>query len=113
MDIAPYIEILKTTFIPYIKDIHGFHFYFNNPLFWVFVMVLYLILEIGRSWSPGKAFFFCVSIAIVLLGATWFERLIAATFAAPGENFDPLLIRVLSLIILLVAILYFVLIDNS
>jgi len=111
-DVVFYLEVLKTTFMPYIKDIQGFHFYYNNPLFWVFFMVLYLILEIGRSWSPGKAFFFCVIIAIVLLSTTWFEMFIASTFVKPGETFDPLIIRMLSLVMLSAIILYFLLIDN-
>lgn len=111
-DMLFYLEVLKTTFMPYIKDIHSFHFYYNNPLFWVFFMVLYLILEIGRSWSPGKAFFFCIIIAMVLLGTTWFEIYIANTFVKPGETFDPFIIRMLSLVMLSAVVLYFLLVDN-
>lgn len=75
-------------------------------------MVLFLILDIGRGWNTGKAFFFCITIAMILLGATWFEKFIADAFVGQGEAFDPFLIRVLSLIMISVAAVYFVLIDN-
>jgi len=113
MDIALYIEVLKTTFMPYIKSIQGFRFYYNNPLFWVFFMALFLALEIGRSWSVEKAFLFCVSAAAVLLGATWLERSIAETFVKPGESFDPFIIRVFTFIAVSAVTIYFVMIDNS
>lgn len=110
---ALYTEVLKTSFLPYVKSIQGFHFYFNNPLFWAFFMILFLMLEIGWSWSQGKAFFFCLTIAMILLGTTWFEKFMMGAFVNLNGAFDPFLIKVLSLIVISAVIVYFVLIDNS
>ncbi|MCX5693161.1 MAG: hypothetical protein NTX47_05730 [Candidatus Omnitrophica bacterium] len=113
MSIITMSEALKTAFLPYIKNIQDFHFYYNNPLLWAFFMVLYLLLEIGKGWSPGKAFFFCASIASILLGAT---QLAAKTFTIQGYaaySIDPFILKVASLILISLVIVYFVLIDNS
>lgn len=111
MDMDLYIEVLKTTFLPYIKDIQGFHFYYNNPLLWVFFMVLYLILEIGRSWSPRKAFFFCVNIASILLGATWLEKPLIDMFTK--GVFNLFILKIFSLVMISIVVIYFVFVDNS
>lgn len=113
MDIVIVLYVLKTSFLPYIKSIQDFHFYYNNPLFWIFFMVLYILLKIGRSWSPGKAFLFCACIAGILLGAT---RLIAQPFTIPGYaaySFDPFVYKIASFILISIITIYFVFIDNS
>ncbi len=78
-------------------------------------MVLYLMLEIGRSWSPGKAFFFCASVASILLGATWLERPLMGMFTIRGYagGFDPFILKVASLVMISITIVYFVFVDNS
>ena len=111
MDMALYIEALKISFLPYVKSIQSFHFYYDNLLFWVFFMVLYLMLEIGRSWSPGKAFFFCISIASILLATTWLEKPLIDMFTVQGYaagGFDPFILKVASLVIISITIVYFV-----
>jgi hypothetical protein len=116
MDMVLYIEVLKTTFLPYIKSIQSFHFYYTNPLFWVFFMVLYLILGIGRNWNQGKAFFFCISIASILLAATWLEKPLIDMFTVQGYaagGFDPFILKVASLVMISITIVYFVFVDNS
>nr|MBU1328801.1 hypothetical protein [Candidatus Omnitrophota bacterium] len=116
MDIVLYIGSLKTVFLPYIKSIQSFHFYYNNPLFWVFFMVLYLILWIGRSWNRGKAFFFCISIASILLATTWLEKPLIDMFTVHGYavgGFDPFILKVASLVMISIIVIYFVFVDNS
>ena len=119
MDMDLYIEALKVSFLPYLKSIQGFHFYFDNPLFWVFFMALYLGLTIGWSWSGNKAFFYCAAIALILLDSTWFKNFMANSFVRPGEKigslaiFDPSMIKIMTLCAVSAATIYFVLIDNS
>lgn len=115
MDQFLYIEMLKISFLPYFKDIQNFNFHFNNPVFWVFFMVLFLFLEIARSWSPGKAFFFCASIAFTLLGATWIEKPMTNFFTIHGyaRGFDPFILKMACFVIISVTVIYFVFIDNS
>ena len=113
MDMSVEIESLKTTFLPYIKSVQDLHFHYSNPLIWVFFMIVFLILVWFRSWSYGKAFSFCLVISLILLGMTWMEKSIRGAFVAPGESFDPFIIRVVSFVAMLSAVLYFAFIDNS
>lgn len=112
MSIIMVLDALKAVFLPYIKNIQDFHFYYNNPLVWVLFMVLYLWLERGRSWTPNKAFFFCAAITSVLLGAT---RLAAKTFTIAGYapySLDPLIINIASIVLISLIAVFFVFIDN-
>ena len=78
-------------------------------------MALFLILEIGWSWGPGKSFFFCLTIASVLLGATWVEKPLIDIFSIQehGGGFDPFILKVASLVAVSIIIVYFVFVDNS
>ena len=113
MDMSIEIESLKTTFLPYIRSIQDFHFYYNNPLIWVFFMTVFLMLVWFRSWSHGKAFSFCLTTSLILLGMTWMEKSIRGAFVRPDESFDPFIIRAVSLVVISVAVLYYAFIDNS
>jgi hypothetical protein len=116
MSVNIVLDTLKAAFFPYIKSIHSFHFYYNNPLVWVGFMILYLILEIGISWSPSKAFFFCVSVASILLGITWLERSLIKVFTIPGYeaySLDAFVLKIISLVLISIVIVYFVFVDNS
>lgn len=109
-----YYEVLKTAFLPYIKSIQGFHFYYDNPLFWVGFMILYLILEKGLYWNVGKAFFFCAIIASILLGTTWLEKPLIDMFTIQEHSgFDPFILKVASVTAVSVVVFYFVFVDNS
>ena len=113
MDMSVEIESLKTTFLPYIKNIQDFHFHYNNPLIWVFFMTVFLILVWFRGWSHRKAFSFCLTMSLILLGMTWMEKSIRGVFVRPDESFDPFIIRVVSLVVISAVALYFAFIDNS
>jgi hypothetical protein len=110
------LDALKITFLPYIKSMQNFHFYYNNPMLWVFFMVLYLLLKTVRSWSHPKAFFYCAGITSVLLGVTWIEKPLAKIFTVPGYaaySIDPFMLKMAALVLVSVITLYFVFIDNS
>ena len=113
MDMSIEIESLKTTFLPYIKSIQDFNFHYSNPLIWVFFMTVFLMLVWFRGWSRRKAFFFCLTMSLILLGMTWMEKSIRGAFVRPDESFDPFIIRAVSLVVMSVTVLYFAFIDNS
>ena len=116
MSIIMVSEALKAAFQPYIKSIQDFHFHYNNPLFWAFFMALYLFLKLGWSWNSGKAFFFCAIIASILLGSTWIEKPIIETFTMPGYAayiLDPFILKVASLVLISIVVVYFLFVDNS
>src|SRR3989338_8526424 len=100
MDIALYIETLKTTFLPYVKSIQDFHFYYDNPLLWLFFITLFFLLVWFRDWSRRRSFSFCLASALVLLTATWVEGSMAGAFSRAGESFDPFIIRALFILAL-------------
>jgi hypothetical protein len=110
------LEALKVTFLPYIKSMQDFHFYYDNPMLWVFFMVAYLFLKVWRGWSHPKAFFYCTSITFVLLGATWIEKPLVKIFTISGyetSGFDPFILKMGALILIAVITVYFMFIDNS
>lgn len=113
MDIAALSDTLKTTFLPHIKSIQSFHFYYNNPLLWISFIAVFFMLVWLRNWSRRKSFFFCSTIALLLLAVTTIERSMGSVFASGGEGFDPFIIRVIFFLTLSGAVLYFVFIDNS
>ncbi len=114
MDTNMYFEVLRAAFLPYVKSMQGFHFYYDNPLFWAGFMILYLILERGMAWNIGKAFFFCATISSILLGTTWLEKPLVDLFTVQEHScFDPFILKVASVTAVSVVVFYFVFVDNS
>ncbi|MDP2923861.1 MAG: hypothetical protein Q8O30_09135 [Candidatus Omnitrophota bacterium] len=99
------IGALKANFLPYLNSLGHFRFSFLNPLFWIFLLVLFLMLL--RFWYARKSFSFCLIVAIILLATTGLEDFIAGILAKNGEGFDPVIIRVLSLIVISIISLYY------
>jgi len=104
-------DALKEALIPYLDSLKNFNFSFLNPLFWVFIFVLFLILL--RFWQTKKSFSFCLTIAIILLATTKLEGLLADKLTTPTETFDPILIRVSSCFIITVVGLYYAVIKEG
>jgi|GEM_PF-912047 len=114
MDADMYFEVLKAAFLPYVKNMQDFHFYWDSPLFWAGFMILYLILERGMAWNIGKAFFFCAITSSILLGATWLEKPLMDLFTVQGNaGFDPFILKVATVTAVSVVVMYFVFVDNS
>ena len=99
---------LKAYFLSCLDSLKDFQFLASNALFWIFFVVLFFILI--RFWEPKKAFSFCLVIALVLIAATQLETVIGNKFTGAGEEFDPLLIRVLSFFTVLIVVFYYTLI---
>jgi len=96
---------LKEVLITYLVSLENFNFSFLNPLFWIFIFLLFLILL--RFWQAKKSFSFCLIIAIILLATTKLEGLLADKLTTSREAFDPLLIRVLSGFIIMIIGFYY------
>lgn len=97
------IVALKESFIPYLDSLKGFHFSFLNPLFWLFLFILFLILRV--FWYLEKSFYFCAMLAIILLATSKIENYM--TIAIFGEDLTTLLIRILALFVILMMFLYY------
>ena len=98
-------DTLRATFLYHLDSLKHFHFSGLNPVFWLFLLLLFLILL--RFWEIKKAFPFCSIVAIVLLATTKLENFIADMFAKSGEIFDPRIIRLLPIVIIPFIILYY------
>ncbi|NQV03896.1 MAG: hypothetical protein HQ532_00195 [Candidatus Omnitrophica bacterium] len=94
---------LKESFIPYLDSLKGFHFSFLNPLFWIFLFILLLILRV--FWYLEKSFYFCAMLAIILLTASKVEN--CMTIGIFGEDLTLLLVRIVALFLILMMFLYY------
>lgn len=111
MDIQIDLNTLRPVFLPYINSLRDFHFSYRNPVFWLFLLIVCLILL--RFWQPKKTISFCLTIAVILLAATKIERIMAQALARQGGVFDPFIIRIMLFIVVSIVGIYFVFIDNS
>ena len=99
------LDTLKRLIIPYLSELKAFHFSFLNPLFWLFLILLFLLL--ARFWENKRAFSFCVILTIVLLATTKTENLLVDIFTRSGSVLDPLLVKIFSLFVILIIFLYY------
>lgn len=103
MDI--YLDALKAGLSSHLKSLQNFDFSFFNPLFWIFLLILFLVLL--RFWETKKSFSFCFTIGVVLLATTEMERYVTDLFTRPGETLDLFVIRISSLLLISVISLYY------
>lgn len=99
------IEALKAFFLSGLNSLGQFRFSFLNPLFWIFLLLLFLILL--KFWYAKKSFSFCLIVAIILLATSRLEDFIAGILAKSKEGFDPIGIRALSILTILIISLYY------
>jgi len=96
----------KTVFITNLNALKDFNFTISNPVFWLFVFVLFVILI--KMWDIRKAFSFSALVVMILVFSTEIEKYLGGVFNQPGEFFDPLLIRFIAMaLISILALLYF------
>ncbi len=86
-----FFENFKRDFITNFNLLKDFYFTFDNPVFWIFTFLLFLVLL--EIWDLRNAFSFTAIVTTVLLLATEAEKHLAVLFSRPGESFDPYLMR--------------------
>ncbi len=101
---------LREAFLPYLNELTQFHFSLLNPLFWVFLLLLFLGLS--GFWGYRKAFSFSLTIAIILLVTTVLENAVVSNLAK-SESFDAAILKVLSLFVILMVTLYYLFIKTD
>lgn len=92
------LEALKAVLISDFESLYRFNFSCLNPVFWLVILILYIILR--RFWEAKSAFTFLLLTAVILLLTSAFEGRIAFAMAAGGEQLDPGLIRLITLLII-------------
>ncbi len=105
MDINTYFDALKMGLKPYFESLKSFQFSYFNPLFWVFLFLLFLILL--RVWEIKKSFSYCVILSLVLLATTELESYLIDIWSKSGEIFDPSPIRILAFFIIVIISIYY------
>ena len=96
---------------PHLESLRNFRFSISNPLFWVALFALFLILL--KLWDIKKSFSFCCIVAALLLATSKAESLIADLVIKSGGAFDPFLIRVISMVILSFILIYYIFIKGE
>ena len=96
---------LKTAFSQHLQELLRFKFLPFNPVFWIFFLILFLITL--RFWARNKSFSFCIVVAAILLLSTKVEKIVVDFFARGKESFDPFLLRIATLVIILLTIIYY------
>ncbi|MFA5007678.1 MAG: hypothetical protein WC546_00425 [Candidatus Omnitrophota bacterium] len=98
-------QVFERKFLVYFHQLLRFDFSVTNPVFWLFLLVILFILT--KLWKTKKALSFCFVVALILLSATKIENYIAPLIIKNGGSFDPLLIRIGCLFIILIVLLYY------
>ena len=89
----------------YYNSIVRFEFSYDNPLFWIFVAVLFFIL--AGFWGAKKSLSFCLMSAAILLISSKVEESFGGFVTMSGESFDPMLVRAVSVFIIIIMFLYY------
>jgi len=106
IDLNVFLVAFKKDLLFYFETLKNFEFSYRNPLFWVSLLLLILILM--RIWEARKSFSFCTLLAIILLATTRLENFIVVTFAKYGESIDTSIVRLVSIFIVAMIFLIYV-----
>ena len=104
-------DVLRRTFLYHLDSLKNFNFSFLNPVFWLFLLILFLILL--RFWLAKKAFSFCMILAIVLLATIKLENFMAGLLANSVKTFDPTIIRLFAIAIVVFIFIYYAFIKRD
>ncbi|MFA5155923.1 MAG: hypothetical protein WC532_00840 [Candidatus Omnitrophota bacterium] len=110
MDLIP--QHLRETFVLGFNDLQSFQFSFANPVFWVFIGALFLLLL--KIWDIKKSFSFSAVVAAILLLTTALEKFFANTLSQPGEPLETVVIRFVSAVVIgIIFIIYLFIIQQD
>ena len=99
------ISKLEPFLLRNLESLKDFNFSFSNPIFWLLLFILSWILT--RFWPVAKSVSFCIVVAVVLVSATALESLLSDKFIQIGSEFDPTLIRAMSLLVITLITLFY------
>ncbi len=98
------LKVLVKALSPYLEELQKFQFSPLNPLFWICVLILLLILT--RRWAFKKAFSYCLVVSILLLVTTALEKYILNRLGA--DEMPGFIVRIISIFLLsLISVYYF------
>jgi len=104
------LPMLKETFFTHLDSLKDFNFSFLNPVFWLLIFVLFLVLL--KFWQTRKAFSFSLLTAAILLASTQIEIYLKGKLTPVAGQVDPFLFRLLTLFLIFVTLFYYALIKE-
>lgn len=98
---------LSQAYSVYLQKLGNFEFTVSNPLLWIFLVIIFLIL--AMLWTGKKAGSFCLVVTGLLLGTTWIEKVIQGNIGA----YDRTLVRILFFLVLGCVVIYYSMIKGD
>ena len=91
-----------------LQSLKNFNFSFRNPVFWLLILMICLILL--KFWQGKKALSFSLITASILLLTTQIESLLQSNITPVTGDMGPFVIRLLAMFLILVVFFYYSLI---
>ncbi|HEC68955.1 MAG TPA: hypothetical protein ENI31_01515 [Candidatus Omnitrophica bacterium] len=101
---------IKNFSYPYWQELRNFNFSIFNPLFWLGLFILFLILL--RFWRIRKSFSFCLTLALILLGTTKLENILLS-LGVDRQGFGLPLLRTGAFFIIGIIFVYYLLVRGD
>lgn len=98
-------EAFRQRFLFYLKPLANFEFSFFNPIFWICLLLIFLILL--QIWPVKKSFHFCLLLAFILLCTTKIESRFVASFPT-NQLFDATTIKLISSAAVMLLLLFYI-----
>jgi hypothetical protein len=92
------------TFEPYVNKILRFKFEISDPVFWVFILIIFLLSR--RIWGNKKSLSFSLVVAAALVINTHIEEFVAQALYRPDDLFRFIVRGVTILFIAVIGIYY-------
>ena len=96
-------EAAQEMFWSCFEPLQNFEFSFYNPLLWIILVALFLVLT--KIWNSKKSFYFCLMLTFILLATTEIESRAAELFSIPGQSLETSLIKFISLALITIIFL--------
>jgi hypothetical protein len=87
------LPVLLGVFLNGFGQLQKLCFSADNPVFWLFVLLTFLLLS--TAWIDRKALSFCILAAAALLFLTFLENYLPGVIGEPGEPFDTSALRLI------------------
>jgi hypothetical protein len=101
-----YLKEFWQSFLVCFNSLASYEFSFLNPLFWIALLLLLLVLI--RRWDIRKAFSFCVVLAVILLATTRIVSYYLSMFHEADQFVDATVIKLASVFVSLMTLIVYI-----
>ena len=97
-------EQIFETFQPYLENILRFRFEISDPVFWLFILIIFFLSV--RMWGNKRALSFSLVLAATLVINTYAEDFVAGVLYRPDDLFRFIVRGITILFIVIIGIYY-------